>query len=64
MSLAPTGPRTVWCLAAVVIAAMGCVAGSPPLPGEGDDAGRTVVYRDTWGVPHPYAPTVEEGLYA
>jgi acyl-homoserine lactone acylase PvdQ len=54
----------VWCLAAVVIAAMGCVAGSPPLPGEGDDAGRTVVYRDTWGVPHLYAPTVEEGLYA
>ena len=36
----------------------------PPLPGEGDDAGRIVVYRDTWGVPHIYAATVEEGLYA
>ncbi|HUP22442.1 MAG TPA: penicillin acylase family protein [Thermoanaerobaculia bacterium] len=34
------------------------------LPGQGDDAGKTVVYRDTWGVPHIYAPTVEAGLYA
>ncbi len=34
------------------------------LPGRGDDAGRTVVYRDTWGVPHIYAPTVEAGFYA
>ena len=37
---------------------------SPPLPGEGEDAGRTVIYRDTWGVPHIYAPTVEAGFYA
>ncbi len=40
---------------------------APPataLPGEGRDAGRTVVYRDTWGVPHIYAPSVEAGLYA
>ncbi len=40
---------------------------SPPmaeLPGTGRDAGRTVVYRDTFGVPHIYAPTVEAGLYA
>ena len=34
------------------------------LPGTGPDAGQTVVYRDTWGVPHIYAPTVEDGLYA
>jgi acyl-homoserine-lactone acylase len=34
------------------------------LPGTGQDAGRTVVYRDTWGVPHIYAPTVEAGLFA
>jgi acyl-homoserine-lactone acylase len=35
-----------------------------PLPGTGKDAGKTVVYRDTWGVPHVYAPTVEAGLFA
>lgn len=34
------------------------------LPGEGADSGRIVIYRDTWGVPHIYAPTVEDGLYA
>jgi acyl-homoserine lactone acylase PvdQ len=39
-------------------------AGVPGLPGTGSDAGKTVVYRDTFGVPHIYAPTVEAGLYA
>lgn len=34
------------------------------LPGTGADAGKTVVYRDTLGVPHIYAPTVEAGMYA
>ena len=34
------------------------------MPGTGDDAGKTVIYRDTWGVPHIYAPDVEAGLYA
>jgi acyl-homoserine-lactone acylase len=34
------------------------------LPGTGKDAGKTVVYRDSWGVPHIYAPTVEAGLFA
>ncbi len=34
------------------------------LPGAGAAAGKTVVYRDTWGVPHIYAPTIEAGLYA
>ena len=32
------------------------------LPGQGEDAGKTVIYRDTYGVPHIYAPTVEAGL--
>jgi acyl-homoserine lactone acylase PvdQ len=34
------------------------------LPGQGDDAGKTVMYRDTWGVPHIYAPTESAGMYA
>ncbi len=34
------------------------------LPGTGEDAGKIVVYRDVWGVPHIYAPTVEGGMYA
>lgn len=34
------------------------------LPGTGSDSGKTVVYRDTWGVPHIFAPTVEAGLFA
>ena len=34
------------------------------LPGSGADSGRTVLYRDTWGVPHIYAPTIAAGLYA
>ena len=33
-------------------------------PGSGRDEGKIVVYRDTWGVPHIYAPTVEGGMYA
>ena len=34
------------------------------LPGAGEDEGRIVLYRDTWGVAHIYAPTVQDGLYA
>ena len=34
------------------------------MPGQGEEAGRTVIYRDNFGVPHIYAPTVEAGLYA
>jgi len=37
---------------------------APPLPGEGEDTDRTVIYRDTWGIPHIYAPTVAAGFYA
>jgi acyl-homoserine lactone acylase PvdQ len=39
-------------------------ASSAELPGQGEDHGRIVLYRDTWGVAHIYAPTVEGGLYA
>jgi acyl-homoserine lactone acylase PvdQ len=39
-------------------------ASAVDLPGTGADAGKTVVYRDSWGVPHIYAPTIEAGLYA
>ncbi len=45
-------------------APQGVETASPALPGQGDDAGRTVIYRDSFGVPHIYAPTVEAGLYA
>ncbi len=34
------------------------------LPGTGQDQDKTVIYRDSWGIPHIYAPTVEAGLYA
>ncbi|MFQ5738967.1 MAG: penicillin acylase family protein [Acidobacteriota bacterium] len=43
------------------LAGSGC---GDSLPGQGIDAGQTVVYRDDWGVPHIYAPTAEAGLYA
>ncbi|MFC1793305.1 penicillin acylase family protein [Planctomycetota bacterium] len=40
------------------------VASAADLPGSGADSGKTVVYRDTWGVPHIYAPTAKAGIYA
>jgi len=67
-------PKSI--LTRVILILSGCVIGiylvfpgaaTPPaagLPGTGPDAGKTVVYRDTWGVPHIYAPTVEAGLFA
>lgn len=51
----------------MVIAVILILPGAVPaaqLPGAGDDAGKTVIYRDTWGIPHIYAPTVEAGAYA
>ena len=50
----------------VCFSAVMCIslAAAAQLPGSGDDVGKTVVYRDTWGVPHIYAPTIEAGLYA
>jgi len=40
------------------------VALAVELPGMGNDTGKVVVYRDVWGVPHIYAPTVQGGMYA
>jgi acyl-homoserine-lactone acylase len=50
--------------ACVSVFAIALLATGAELPGAGADAGKTVVYRDTWGVPHIYAPTLEGGLYA
>lgn len=50
-------------MAAAMLVAAGAAA-EAALPGQGEDAGKTVIYRDTWGVPHIYAPTAEAGLYA
>ena len=47
-------------LAYSIIASVACT----PVPGSGEDAGLTLIYRDTWGVPHIYAPTAVDGLYA
>ncbi|MBM3833150.1 MAG: penicillin acylase family protein [Verrucomicrobia bacterium] len=33
-------------------------------PASDPDAGKTVIYRDDYGIPHIYADTVEQGLYA
>ena len=52
------------CLALTVLLLFVSIAWAADLPGTGDDAGKTVIYRDTWGVPHIYAPDVEAGLYA
>ncbi len=49
---------------AIFICACVGLAGAADLPGQGADAQETVIYRDTWGIPHIYAPTEEAGLYA
>lgn len=49
---------------AAVLACASAAAWAADVPGTGEDAGKTVIYRDTWGVPHIYAPTAEAGLYA
>ncbi len=51
-------------LVSVAMLTLTSIAGAANLPGTGEDAGRIVVYRDTWGVPHIYAPTMEAGMYA
>jgi acyl-homoserine lactone acylase PvdQ len=50
----------------ILAEAVACCAAATAadLPGTGPDAGKTLVYRDTWGVPHIYAPTIEAGFYA
>jgi acyl-homoserine-lactone acylase len=55
--------RWVFAACVGVFASVSLVAAAE-LPGTGADTGKTVVYRDTWGVPHIYAPTLEAGLYA
>lgn len=57
-----TGSWGLLCL--LLLAAEARTGRAADLPGTGADAGKTVVYRDTWGVPHIYAPTVEAGLFA
>jgi len=42
----------------------GCSLEEGTLPGKGEDAGKTVIYRDQWGVAHIYAPDAEAGSYA
>ena len=62
--------RIIVCSAVLLLAACGPAPSveegpaPPALPGQGEDAGRVVIYRDTWGIPHIYAPTVAGGLYA
>jgi acyl-homoserine lactone acylase PvdQ len=59
--------RNGWTRAWSGLGLLGLLLATPAaaeLPGTGADAGRTVVYRDGWGVPHIYAPTLEAGLYA
>jgi acyl-homoserine lactone acylase PvdQ len=51
-------------LVSVAVLTLASIVGAANLPGTGEDAGRTVVYRDAWGVPHIYAPTIEAGMYA
>ena len=59
-------PKHAWCLgvALSLVLASALAAVAADLPGTGADEGKTVLYRDTWGVAHIYAPTVEAGLYA
>jgi len=54
--------QMIFISAAVLI--LSSISGATNLPGSNDDTGKTVVYRDTWGVPHIYAPTMEAGMYA
>lgn len=51
-------------LAVCFIALASTLTPAQNLPGAGEDEGKTVVYRDTWGIPHIYAPTVEAGMFA
>ena len=40
------------------------VQGPPAAEFDQSDARKTIIYRDDFGVPHIYAPTVEQGIYA
>ncbi|MBI5096033.1 MAG: penicillin acylase family protein [Candidatus Hydrogenedentes bacterium] len=52
------------CLVLAILLSSVAGAWAADLPGTGPDAGKTVVYRDSWGVAHIYAPTPEAGLFA
>ena len=56
--------RTIFIVAFAVVTFGAVTSLAADLPGAGADAGKTVIYRDTWGVPHIYAPTFEGGMYA
>jgi acyl-homoserine-lactone acylase len=62
MRITPT--RLLGLALAIWAGASACNAPDRELPGRGADLGKVVVYRDTWGVPHIYAPTAEQGAYA
>ncbi|MDH5736947.1 MAG: penicillin acylase family protein [Gammaproteobacteria bacterium] len=71
MTINLLGGRSRWVLWLVCLVFLGAcarqsddVSQKETLPGQGADEGKTVIYRDTWGIPHIYAPTVEAGLYA
>ena len=51
-------------LVTMLALALACHAWAGSLPGTGEDEGLTVIYRDTWGIPHIYAPTDEAGVFA
>lgn len=55
--------KTACVLLSSVFLFAGCDSGKT-LPNGSDDAGKTLIYRDTWGVAHIYAPTETEGAYA
>jgi acyl-homoserine lactone acylase PvdQ len=57
-------PPTLVVLFLFAVVAVRPNASAADLPGAGHDGDKIVVYRDAWGVPHIYAPTVEGGMYA
>lgn len=57
-----SGKQAILSVGLLVLAAS--CAGPSPVPGTGEDEGAVVVYRDTWGVPHIYAPNEEAGAWA
>ncbi len=55
--------RSTVALALMLLPLTACVS-EAPRPGGEEDRGRTVVYRDQWGIPHIYAPDEASGCYA
>ena len=65
---APCSPVAAMLIVAILGSLVACAPSSDSstevLPGSGDDTGNTVLYRDSWGVAHIYAPTTAAGMYA